>query len=778
MGQWSVNDFQFIYVIACAVFTTLGLLFAIESNQRLGRFKQSERKKPLILYSFIIGATLWGAHQFAALSTGLSFTTDHYLLYISWNLIASWIGCAILLTVAQRKLKETASFIAASILFASFILIADIPSFYVLFDEHIVIHPLLLLVSLLLTWSMTIPMFRFLLLIHSEDYSSRKWKVFGIVASGLALSCVPYMLFVGLFQTPTTDFSYLIPYVCMITANVLLMLVPDTLGDEVRTTNVEAFKSLFHHNPIAIFSTDPKGYILDVNDQAASLTEFSPETLKNLHIYNLVSQADRNAISAHLQGAMTGEVTHLNTTLIPKSGEKKSIRITAVRNIVKGRVVGAFGLVEDITEQLQSRSKIEYLAYHDDLTGLPNRRKLEQLTMEDLQDVSFLLMDFDRFKRINDTFGHSFGDSLLKKLAVDVKEMAEGYGATAIRLGGDEFLVVCMSKDAHAMSETLLAHFDDPLIVEGVELSITTSIGYAYGGLAGDQNELLKFADMSMYASKEKGGHTATPYIPEQFKGKEVSLSIEKELSKALAEERLEVYYQPKYSVCDERDSQLFGAEALARWTHAEWGPVSPATFIPIAEESRMIVTLENLVIKKVVAQMEEWKRAGRAVFRVSINLSLATILQQQFIPYVKATLRYHGISGDLIEFELTERMVMQNEREVNAKMREMQSMGITISIDDFGTGYSSLSYLHQLSIDRLKIDQSFVQQDDAKGIIASIIQMADSLNLRVIAEGVENEQQLQTLRELGCTEVQGFYFGRPVPAYEYERQYLYLMNS
>jgi diguanylate cyclase (GGDEF)-like protein/PAS domain S-box-containing protein len=475
-----------------------------------------------------------------------------------------------------------------------------------------------------------------------------------------------------------------------------------------------------------------------------------------------------------------------------KDGKKQYVEVTSspIRD-EQGALLQVVHIQRDITGRKNAEEQIRFLAYYDSLTGLPNRTFYKELLSRALilaqrygRNMATLFVDLDAFKRINDTLGHDAGDKLLQEVAARLtrgvrksdyvarSDKEEAQDAVS-RLGGDEFIVLLneMSRieDAAIAANRILSDLSQPFMLGGQEVFITASIGISlYPTDGADVDALLKAADIAMYHAKNQGKNNFQFYARSMNAATLERLNLENELHRAIERNEFLLYYQPKL---DAKSRKVVGIEALIRWKHPDKGMISPAEFIPLAEESGMIVRIGEWVLNAACRQNRAWRAAGLPSFSISVNLSNRQFGHEDLIETVTRALKDVEMDPSHLELEITESTIMQNPEKSIATLRQFKEMGIRISIDDFGTGYSSLNYLRRIPFDSLKIDRSFVMNintspDDA-AIVRAIIAMAHSLKLRVIAEGVEKEEQFAFLRELGCDEVQGYFFSKPLPAEE-----------
>ena len=461
-----------------------------------------------------------------------------------------------------------------------------------------------------------------------------------------------------------------------------------------------------------------------------------------------------------------------------KSGDEflSWIEASEVRD-ANGRRTHFVSVISDITDRKRAEQELRYLANYDALTGLPNRTLLSSRiasaitrARRNARKVAVLFLDLDRFKHVNDSMGHAAGDSMLKAAGARLRHVVRE-GDSVARVGGDEFTVVIedigSGAEAEHVAAKIIAAFEQPLELDnGQEVVISPSIGISlhpdHGSGASD---LLKFADTAMYQAKEHGRKTWMVYTEAMDAAARLRATMVAALRKALERNELSLHYQPKLSLLDDR---ITGVEALLRWRSGDLGDVSPGVFIPIAEETGMIIEIGDWVVEQACAQLARWHEAGLDDITMSINVSVAQLLRGDLIRRLCDVLAEHDIPPNQLELEVTESMVMANAEQSITTLRRLKAIGVSLAIDDFGTGYSSLAYLKRLPIDALKIDKEFVgditTDPDDEAITATVIAMAHSLGLNVVAEGVERIEQVDYLREQDCDEIQGHWLATPLP--------------
>jgi len=468
-----------------------------------------------------------------------------------------------------------------------------------------------------------------------------------------------------------------------------------------------------------------------------------------------------------------------------KDGEfyLEELSITQVKD-TDGEVTHYVGIFKDITLRKELEAKIRYQAHHDILTGLPNRILFQDRLFQairaaerDPRQIGIMFVDLDRFKRINDNLGHHIGDKLLKQASDRMKQSLRA-SDTIARIGGDELVVllpeVASREDCAAIAKKISALIEKPFYIEGHELFVTCSIGISlYPDDSTDQGTLVRLADQALYKAKNAGRNNFQFYV--NAKSPESNaFSLETSLRDALKYREFNILYQPIFNIADQT---IMGAESLIRWNNRDKGLIYPSEFIPVAEETGLILTIDRWVLRQACLQMIEWHELGYPHLKVSVNLSMLQFQQPDLVDTISTVLRETGLPPSSLILEITERTMMNDPESSIMVMQKIRDLGVSISLDDFGIGYSAFNYLKQLPINKLKIDISFIKDiaDNDKDflIVKALISMAHSLKLAVVAEGVEKSEQLSLLTKEQCDYVQGFFFNKPLSAKQFEKAYL-----
>jgi len=565
--------------------------------------------------------------------------------------------------------------------------------------------------------------------------------------------------------------------------NITLRLQAASREEKVRESE-ERYRLLLSHLPVGIFHYDTDLVITYCNDRFAHILRNTLDHVQGVDMKLLKDQS----ILPCLRKALEGDRGHYEGRYLATYSDAEGwiyLSSTPFRN-GSGTIVGGIGIVQDVTEHKVAAEKINSLAFYDPLTELPNRKLLLDRLGQALatsarsgRDGALLFIDLDNFKALNDTLGHDMGDLLLRQVAQRLLSCVREDDSVA-RLGGDEFVVMLEDLGEHDLEaaaqteivgEKILATLGQPYQLVEHEYRCTPSIGATlFNGHKLPKEELLKQADIAMYQAKKAGRNTVRFFDQQMQDAVTARVRLEGELRKALEARQFRLHYQVQM----DRAQRPFGAEALLRWIHPERGVVAPDQFIRIAEETDLILPIGLWVLETACAQLKTWQQdALTRHLALAVNVSAVQLHQAGFVAQVQSAIERHAINPALLKLELTESSLLKNIEDTITTMHALKEIGVQFSLDDFGTGYSSLQYLKRLPLDQIKIDQSFVRDiasdSSDREIVGTIIAMAQNLYLDVIAEGVETEEQKQFLLGNGCTQFQGYLFGKPVPIEEFE---------
>ncbi|MDE0854280.1 MAG: EAL domain-containing protein, partial [Nevskia sp.] len=528
----------------------------------------------------------------------------------------------------------------------------------------------------------------------------------------------------------------------------------------------------------AIYVLDRNGCFTMANQRTSEVTGYSAEQLLGMPYTSLVAPEQADDMAAKFSDILINgnSLRHDEATVVRADGTRVIISYSAGPLYRDGVISAVVGTAEDITERKRVEAFIRHSAQHDALTGLPNRALLlDRLDMAMRQSrrhdsrVAVLMIDLDHFKQINDTLGHQFGDRLLLEVSERLKQAIRDVD-TVSRLGGDEFVIVLTEVESRGQLEPLVAKITEavatPVTIDGHELLVTASIGGCfYPEDGGDTGALLKHADAAMYQAKAAGRSNIQWFTHAMLQDTVERLALGSALRRAVENRELTLHYQPEICL---KSGRMVGMEALTRWKHPERGYIAPSRFISVAEDTGQIIPLGEWVLHTACSEAVRIQRHTGRPLVMAVNVSPRQFQQPEWLQVVQSALQQSGLAPQHLELEITEGMLMRNPEESAALLRRLRALGVTVVIDDFGTGYSSLAYLTRFPIDKIKIDRSFVRDlaSDAAdaAVVKAIIAMARSLNIRVIAEGVETQAQQVFLRERGCDEAQGFYYSAAVP--------------
>jgi diguanylate cyclase (GGDEF)-like protein/PAS domain S-box-containing protein len=540
-----------------------------------------------------------------------------------------------------------------------------------------------------------------------------------------------------------------------------------------------------------IFGLNLEGRITFSNPSGAKMLGYQKGELIGLCYDTIFSRMNKRkngcevSFEAYLKQKHKHKTYDMDEKFFKKDGTHIPVEYVIASIKEEDQIVGYVVTFKDVSSRKNMEEKIKYHAYYDTLTGLPNRILFKDRLNQGLtyasrnsKKLAVLVLDLDRFKVINDTLGHSVGDQLLQEVSRRLTACSQ-IGDTVSRQGGDEFTIILPSIDYDdqviSYAEQVLEAFVKPFNLEGEEVFIKTSIGIAlYPGDGENTEDLLKNADTAMYKAKEFGGNNYQFYTNGMENRTFESVKLENDLYRALENQEFSIYYQPQMNT---ESGKMFGVEALLRWNHPTRGIVSPAEFIPMAEETGLIVPIGEWVLRNACKQVKQWQEEGYGNLNLSVNLSVRQFEQRNLVSMVKQVLEETGLSPQLLELELTENLIVKNTEVTLKTMEQLKDLGINISIDDFGTGYSSLGYLKNFPIKTLKIDKSFIDDvmtdTNNAAITNTIITLGQNMNLNVIAEGVETAEQVEFLSAKGCQLVQGYFFSRPLKAEELVKKFL-----
>lgn len=563
----------------------------------------------------------------------------------------------------------------------------------------------------------------------------------------------------------------------------------------------QRYRFIVDNSPDIIYMLDEKGCFVFINERVSSLLGYDLYEVLGRHYSEFVFKEDIDKARFAFDERRVGRraSTNVELRLVAKDPslpyrhfESHSIDIELTAMGVyssqsgnqAGHFVGTYGVARDISERKRAEEIINFQLYHDPLTKLPNRALFQDRLKLALSQarrrtstLAVMYLDMDRFKIINDSLGHLAGDQLLQMVASRLLACLRDCDTLA-RVGGDEFNLLVTDvegrKDAAMIAEKIMRKFRDPVVLEGYEVFVSFSIGVALYPEDGQSMDILiKSADRAMYHVKGRGKN-GYEFVSDNMIGvHQQPLSLENGIRRALEEKQFELFFQPQFDVCDDR---VCGMEALVRWHHPEQGLVMPDEFVPLSEETGLILDLGCWVLDAACQELRRWIDRGLTGVVMAVNISAAQLEQPDFEQKIVAALERHGVPGGLLELEITENVLMQDMDQAVSKLQRLSAWGVRIAVDDFGIGYSSLGYLQALPLNTLKIDRSFISEiqapEDRNSIITAVFAMSRELNLEVVAEGVENDSQLAFLRMLGCSKAQGFLLGRPATA-ENARQLL-----
>ncbi len=546
----------------------------------------------------------------------------------------------------------------------------------------------------------------------------------------------------------------------------------------------QRYRSIIDQNLDAIMTISHEGKIQDANPAAELMTGYAEKHMTNRSIYDLINDHDLEIFKSLVEKTCSGYALELlDCKMIHSKGHLLIVKIKTVPIVVHGKISGLYIIFKDLSEQSKNMEMVKFLAFHDQLTGVLNRRALVEHLNQHLislsrkrEEFALLSIDLDRFKYLNDTLGHLAGDEILKRVAHRLLQF-QNEKCFIYRLGGDEFNILLLTADrktASTFTKKIFSLFSQSFYFNSQEYFISPSIGISmYPNDGKDAEMLIKNADEALYRVKEQGRAHFQFYRTDMSSVFSNVITLETHLRKAIAKNELTLFYQPQMDLATGK-AQSF--EALLRWNDKEFGSISPAVFIPLAEETGLIISIGYWVIEQACQQIHAWDEMGYNDILVAINISAKQFHHRDLVPFIQSMINKYQIQASMLGIEITEG-ALSDTKETIPILNKLKELGITISVDDFGTGYSSLNYLKQFPIDVLKIDQSFIRdilvnKKDA-AITTTIIHLGKSLGLEVIAEGVEYKNQVEFLDNAGCNKIQGYYYFKPLPYDEIEEHIL-----
>ncbi|MCM3128411.1 EAL domain-containing protein [Paenibacillus provencensis] len=802
-NEHSVDQLLVLFSYLIAVVSSYNVLTLAGT---LNRSKRANRAW-LVYGAIVLGLGVWSMH-FVGTMAGSNHLTINYDLMLILASIVVGIGASFvtLYLVVYGSLTKTRLYLGASII------AAGIASMHYMgmeaMDIGLYYNPVYIVLSVLVAFLASVAALWLSFYFVKHTKYTKSWylkKLGGAFFMGAAIFGMHYIGMMGTeydmnhthmnrtgAQLNQTWLGYLIAGGALLTLG--LSMIGLYVSRRFSTQEMERreqerwYKSLYDNNQDGVISVNLDHYIIGFNPAVERITGVRGEELKNLHIKEILpifDPGERERVREMYKKSVAGEKLSYESVIYNRMGSRVDLNMVHVPVIIEGTVTGHYIIVKDVTYEKQVKERNQFLAFHDDLTGLPNRRMFNKVLADlidkensETQPFVLMVMDLDRFKIINDSLGHLYGDLLLKEMSKRIVHHTMDKSVVVGRIGGDEFSILLLDysdeSDAAELAERLMAVISKPYDMKGNSYYVSTSIGItAYPVHGKDAIQLMKNADTAMYEAKKNGKNGYRFFSCELNAQVEQRVELEADLRRALERDEFLLHYQPQIRADDE---SIIGVEALVRWNHPTKGILPPGLFVPVAEDTGLIMELESRVLYEACRQMQSWHASGGPLISVAVNLSSHQFYHSGLTQQIKDVIEKTGLEAKYLELEITESLMMNPEIS-SGVLKELASLGIKISLDDFGTGYSSLSYLKKLPINKLKIDRSFIQDiahnDNDKAIVASIIDMAHHLNLNVIAEGIETKDQLDILCRHNCREVQGYYFSRPLPASELERVYL-----
>ncbi|OMF06951.1 PAS domain S-box protein [Paenibacillus amylolyticus] len=777
----------------------------LDLTSRINKASGRSRWLWLSFGAIIMGMGIWSMHFVGMMAMSLPFPVSYDLVIVLISVAVAIVASLVALMVVSRQSLSLLQLLGGACLFALGIVLMHYIGMYAM-QVEIRYEPMYVMLSIMIACAASITALWLSLYFLRSDTRHDVWKKVGsALIMGGAIAGMHYTgMMAAHFESDMPpnrvisslntilDQKRLAYFISMGTLFTLgLSLVGLYISrlfskqESEKQENEKWYKSLYEHNQDGIISIDLHMRIVGINPAAARIGGIKEKQLKDQSVSTLLTmvvEEDRERIRHMFGRATDGEEMKYETVIYRTNQERVELGVVLAPVIVDKQVVGNYIIMKDITDEKRVKVRNYHLAFHDELSGLPNRRMFNQRLSETIEShrnehkqFAVMVLDLDRFKVINDSLGHIYGDLFLQEMSRRIKDELNGEDVTLARMGGDEFAILVHQYtslgDITRLAERIIQAIAKPCYLKESEFYVTGSIGIAvFPDHGQDAVELLQHADTAMYEVKKNGKNGYQFFSAELHHELRERMVLENDLRKALDRGEFVLHYQPQIQTSE---VSMIGVEALVRWNHPTRGLLYPGTFISVAEETGMIIELGNRVLREACIQMRNWHDAGGPLIPVSVNLSSQQFHQSNLVEQVRQILVETGLSPQYLELEITESMMMDAIASIEI-LNQLTELGIRISLDDFGTGYSSFSYLKMFPIHKVKIDRSFIQDiavnHSDRAIVSTMITMAKQLNMDVIAEGIETKGQLDILTEQDCNEVQGYYYSKPLPADEVEQ--------
>lgn len=792
-------------VVIIAVLTAVIVSYAaLQVSARMIDSRGGRRKLWLVSGALVMAVGIWSMHMIAMMSLHREIPID----YNGWLMSLSFVAACMGAFIAFGMIYAAASLHGVRLMLAGITMGISITGMHYLgmasMENVTIVYDVpLVLLSLIVSIAASAAALRCFHIFPSWPSSRKKQIAIALSALmlGLAISATHYLgvssarfyMETGVSvvnETRSGAMTVIIGLLAFITQGVLILVAfydQRVVSQAVKLRDKEQrYRSLVDHSVDAIFTVDLKGRFLNMNDTGVEWSGLSLSEWQGMGWENLFQEEAVDSTIGYFRQVVTEKRALNFNTAITAKDMPLHLNVTLIPLYLNEELDGVLGIARNITDQVIGEQNLQEVAHHDLLTGFPNRRyfleELEDRLSRTDEPCALFFLDMNRFKIINDSLGHTIGDHLLRAVASRLRDCIGETGFLA-RLGGDEFTIFMPTGSSPAFvqqqAQELLDAFKKPLLVKGHTLSTSISVGIAVSPEDGrDADTLMKHADMAMYASKKKKPNSFTFFHQELAEASEQILQKEEALQQGLDKEEFFLEYQPRISC---HDRQIVGVEALVRWKTSDGVVHLPGQFIPLAENNGKIIPLGAYILDMACRQAKRWQEKGMAI-PVAVNLSAEQFKSMELVSYIEALLKKYQLPPHLLELEVTESMTMNYIEHSVQMLHELRTLGVSLAIDDFGMGYSSLSYLKDFPIQRLKLDRTFVQgiQKDPKTekITQAIIALGHYLDLEITAEGAETAEQVEYLEAHRCSDIQGFYFSRPLSIEELEKKYLNMLLS